>query len=350
MQKTLFFILAIGLAIYVIPQNSIAQDIQDWHLWGLPEGAKARFGRGTITGGFASSHDGKRLAVPCSIGIWIYDTETDKALNLLIGHSSDVLSERRVQDTKELWILTEHTGGVLSVAFSPDDTLLASTNYDKTVSVWDARTGTELWTMQGHKDKPTDVAFSPDGKMLASASEDNTIRVWDAQTGKHLHTFEGHTGSVTSVAFSPDGSLLASGGEDKTVQLWDVQTGQSLHTFIAHRDKVLDIAFSPDGKLLASGSEDNTVRLWDVETRESFRTLTDPYENDVLSVALSADGKRLAAGDVEGSVYVLDAVSGITQQRFTGHEGEVKIVAFASDGKVVVSLSDKGVILLWDVK
>ena len=32
MQKTLFFILAIGLAIYVIPQNIIAQDIQDWHL------------------------------------------------------------------------------------------------------------------------------------------------------------------------------------------------------------------------------------------------------------------------------------------------------------------------------
>ena len=188
MQKTLVLILAIGLTISVIPQNSIAQDPQDLHLWGLPEGAKARFGRSKITGDIASSSDGKRLAVPCSIGIWIYDTETDKPLNLLTRYTSGVSSERRVQDRKFLWILTEHIDGVLSVAFSPDDTLLASTNYDKTVRVWDVRTGTEFWAMQAHKDKPTDVAFSPDGRLLASASNDKTICLWEVSTGTHLHT------------------------------------------------------------------------------------------------------------------------------------------------------------------
>ena len=214
MQKTLFFILAIGLAICAISLNTIAQNTQDWNLRGLPEGVKARFGKGMITGNFASSHDGKRLAVPCSVGIWIYDTETDKPLNLLTRDTSGVSSERRVQDRKYLLILTEDIDGVLSVAFSPDDTLLASTNYDKTVRVWDVRTGTELWTMQGHKDKPTDVAFSPDGKLLASASEDETIRLWEVSTGTHLRTLEGHIGGVTSVAFNPDGKLLASAVEE----------------------------------------------------------------------------------------------------------------------------------------
>ena len=99
-------------------------------------------------------------------------------------------------------IPTEDTDGVLSVAFSLDDTLLASTNHDKTVRVWDVRTGTELWTMQGHKDKPTDVAFSPDGKLLASASEDETIRLWEVSTGTHLRTLEGHIGGVTSASVS----------------------------------------------------------------------------------------------------------------------------------------------------
>ena len=181
MQKTLVLTLAIGFAICVIPQNTIAQNTQDWHLWGLPEGVQARFGKGMITGGFASSNDGKRLAVACSIGIWVYDTETDKLLNLLTGH----------------------TDWVINVAFSPDDTVLASASNDSTVRVWDARTGTELWTLQGHEGSTTDVAFSPDGKMLTSASEDNTIRLWDVQGGTHLRTLTGHTEPITSVAFQP---------------------------------------------------------------------------------------------------------------------------------------------------
>ena len=263
MQKTLILILVIGFAICVVPQNTSAQDTQDWHLWGLPEGTKARFGSGTITGGFASSHDGKRLAVPCSIGIWIYDTETDKPLNLLTPYTSEVSSERTVQDRKFLWIFTEDIGGVLSVAFSLDDTLLASANYDKTVRVWDARIGAELWTMQGHKDKLTDVAFSPDGKTIASASDDETIRLWEVSTGTHLRRLEGHIDGVTSVTFNPNGKTLASGSNDKTVRLWDVETGKTLHTFIRHEYKVYDIAFSLDGKILASSSWDGIVLLWE---------------------------------------------------------------------------------------
>ena len=63
MQKTLVLILAIGLTISVIPQNSIAQDPQDLHLRYLPKGVKARHGKGSLTGKIASSADGKRLAL-----------------------------------------------------------------------------------------------------------------------------------------------------------------------------------------------------------------------------------------------------------------------------------------------
>ena len=199
MQKTLFLILAIGFAVRVVPQDTFAQDTQDWQFRYLPEGAKARFGRGMITGNFANSNDGTRLAVTCAIGIWIYDTETNKPLNLITGY----------------------THWVTNVAFSPDDTLLASASRDSTVCVRDARTGTELWTMQAHKDKITDIAFSPNGKTLASASEDEPVRLWDARTGKQLRTLEGHIGSV-AVAFSPNGKTLASGSWDGTVLLWDI--------------------------------------------------------------------------------------------------------------------------------
>ena len=40
--------------------------------------------------------------------------------------------------------LTGHTGAVLSVAFSPDSKMLASSSADKTIKLWDTATGEAL--------------------------------------------------------------------------------------------------------------------------------------------------------------------------------------------------------------
>src|SRR5262249_25463262 len=111
---------------------------------------------------------------------------------------------------------------------------------------------------------PRQVAFSPDGNTLASASEDKTIRLWDVKTGKKKKTLNGHTNAVygvSYVAFSPDGRMLASGGDDKTIRLWDVKTGKELDV-LKGAGTVTSLSFSPDGKTLASGSTDGAVRLW----------------------------------------------------------------------------------------
>ena len=82
---------------------------------GLPEGAKARFGKDRITGNITYSPDGTRLAMASGIEIWMYNAHTGEELALLAGH----------------------VGWVLSVSFSPDGAALASGSGDGTVRLWE---------------------------------------------------------------------------------------------------------------------------------------------------------------------------------------------------------------------
>ena len=217
MRNRLFLILLIWFAIFTFVPNIFAQDYTQFS---LPEGAKARLGKGGI-GEIAYSPDGTRLAVASGIGIWIYDAETDKELDLLTGH----------------------TFGVWSVAFSSNGNLLASGSEDNTICLWDAHTGRLLHTLTGHARTIRSVAFSPDGNTLVSGSEDDTIRLWDAHTGRHIRTLTEHTDGVESVAFSPDGQILASGSRDNTICLWDVHTGRHIRTLIGrHRNTVYSVS------------------------------------------------------------------------------------------------------------
>ncbi|KAH8662682.1 WD40-repeat-containing domain protein, partial [Ilyonectria robusta] len=79
--------------------------------------------------------------------------------------------------------LKGHTGWVLSVAFSPDSTLVASASRDETIRLWRVNDGTCMQELKGHTDWVWSVAFSPDSTLVASASRDQTIRLWRVDDG-----------------------------------------------------------------------------------------------------------------------------------------------------------------------
>ena len=162
--------------------NTFAEDSPQWH---LPDGAKARLGKGSITGNIAYSPDGTRLAVASGIGIWLYDTTTHQETALLTGHTREVLS----------------------VAFSPDGNTIAGGTW-RIVRVWDATTGAHKHTLTGHGSAVKGLAFSPDGNTIAAGSF-GKVRLWDATTGAHKRTLTGHTDWVNSVAFSATGHTRA---------------------------------------------------------------------------------------------------------------------------------------------
>ena len=225
--------------------------------------------------------------------------------------SVDIIKIWDIERRKELFPITVNSRHIVnSVAYSPDGRYLASGSADKTIKIWDTKTGTELSTLTGHSEAVNSVAYSPDGRYLASASSDETIKIWDVKNNKELNTFiYNYSKTITGVgyliriAYSPNGRYLASGYLNGTIQLWDVKTGNKVHTLTGHSGSVIPLAYSPDGRYLASGSSDGTIKIWEVATGKELRTLTG-HSDTVWSVVYSPDGRYLASGSGDKNIKI----------------------------------------------
>ncbi|MDE0297185.1 MAG: cohesin domain-containing protein [Candidatus Poribacteria bacterium] len=292
----------------------------------LPEGATQRIGKGAIWE-IAYSPDGKYLAVASSIGTWLYNSRTGSELALLTGHSY----------------------GATSIAFSPDGQTLATGGDwpDRTIRLWDTATGVHKRTLDVIAFDGRSLAFSPDGKTLAGATYDRKVRLWNAATGTPILTLEGHTSSISSAAFSPDGRTLASGSQDDSVRLWDIATQKEKLNIAAHGNNVTSVAFSPDGRMLVSSSYDGTVRLWDAATGDLQRLLG--RQTGVIDcVAFSPDGRTLASGGEDGAVRVWDVMTGALERTIDGHSSWVKSLDFSPDGRTLASGGWDSTIRFWN--
>ena len=319
---SMLMLLALGTLVFL--SNIYAQDHTEWS---LPDGAKARLGKGELTGAIAYSLDGDLLAVASSIGIWIYDADTGATLDLLTAPAP-----------------------VSTVVFSPDGNTIASGSWDDDiVRLWDVGTGQLIVNLTGHTYGTYSVAFSPDGAMLTSGGGDLAVRLWDVATGQLKTTFIGHSGHINNVTFSPDGSIVA-GGTDDEVWLWNVTTGQSV-AILEHKDGVRNVAFSPDGATLASTSwsNDSTVKLWDTATWQP-RIILEGHYSLAFSIAFSPDGKRLATGGSwrDSAVRVWDVDTGQLIVTLGGHADYINSVAFSPDGTTLASVSWDNTVWLRD--
>jgi len=166
-------------------------------------------------------------------------------------------NEQKIEALKRYDNVLKNIGEELMVSGSDDFQLI----------LWNPSTEKKpLAHMTGHQQLVNDVKFSPDARLIASASFDKSVRLWNGKTGKFLARLLGHVQEVYQLAWSADSRILVSGSADSTLKLWGSNKDKGCWALKGdlpgHGDEVYTVDWSPDGQRVVSGGKDKVLRIW----------------------------------------------------------------------------------------
>lgn len=315
----------------------------------------------------------------------------DPALQALDGIPAAALVNDDHEDFPE-WI-TEAAPKVTVVAISADGGKVAAGTRSGLVVVWDTASGEVVSTLVGHRGDINGAAFSRDGRLLATAGDDGSARVWDVTTREEVHGFANH-GLAWRVFFAADGEHLvvidsdqaawhrmASRTRTRAVELGDASAyaidlnsagrllargreqillsdGDRLRP-VAERADLRHVMWLDDRRFVtdswASEGRQETL-LWELET-EGGTKVKAPVQiarsvNSIQMALASAGTAAFAvrAGFYESAIIIEPVGRDPDQRTMSGtHSGSIQQLALSDDGSTLVSASDHGTVVVWDV-
>ncbi len=198
--------------------------------------------------GFAVTHlpvrftpDGKRLiyrAGSSLIGDW--DVAAGRSAGEFVGHPRDILC----------------------FAFHPARRLMASTDNGGNVKVWDLDSRALVKDLR-HGTLTTSVSFSPDGDWLATSDWDGTMRVWDARDlAREPRVKTDSKVRLNWLAFSPDRRHIVTGDELGVLRVYRLPQVALAREIQASASPVEQIEFSRNGAAMVVARQDGTVTVW----------------------------------------------------------------------------------------
>jgi WD40 repeat protein len=221
-------------------------------IWRLPSGevvSSWKTGEGVTS--LACSFDGKWVAFGKRDGsVEIADAAGKPVRTLAVAHE-------RIND----------------VEYAPDGSLLAVSVSGRPAQLWNPATGLLVAKLETDFSGSTGMAFSPDNSLFATSDGDTTVRIYD-RTGKLKAKYAGLLLEPFAISFLPDGKQVLVGGADCTLTFLDATNGSIVRELPKQSDPIFYTAALPGGYSVLSLHIDAatlgkyTVVLWNLGTNE----------------------------------------------------------------------------------
>ncbi|XP_063977716.1 E3 ubiquitin-protein ligase COP1-like isoform X1 [Diachasmimorpha longicaudata] len=193
--------------------------------------------------------------------------------------------------------------------------MLASSDYEGTVTVWDAATGQRTKAFQEHEKRCWSVDFNDvDTRLIASGSDDARVKLWSLNIDHSVASLEAKA-NVCCVKFNPRSSChLAFGSADHCVHYYDLRNmKEALCIFKGHRKAVSYVKFINKEEIV-SASTDSQLKVWNINNPHCLRSFVG-HVNEKNFVGLATDGDYVACGSENNALYVY--YKGLTKQLFS---------------------------------
>jgi len=134
---------------------------------------------------------------------------------------------------------------------------------DGPIKVWDIGGSTPLALMdlEGHNSHIWWIDASDTSNVALSGSWDRSVRLWDLRTGQCARVMEGHADCVRSVNMDSVCKTAVSGSDDTTVKLWDLGSGQCIETY-DHGQSIYDVMMHESGSSFLASGFDGKFKAW----------------------------------------------------------------------------------------
>jgi E3 ubiquitin-protein ligase RFWD2 len=192
--------------------------------------------------------------------------------------------------------------------------VLASSDYEGIVTIWDVSTRSRTKTFEEHDKRCWCVDFNEvDTRLLASGSDDARVKLWSLNVEHSVATIEARA-NVCCVKFNPKSSChLAFGSADHCVHYYDLRNiKEPLCVFKGHKKAVSYVKFLNTHEIVSAGT-DGQLKLWNINTPHCLRSFTG-HINEKNFAGLATNNDYLACGSEDNSLCVY--YKGLSKQLF----------------------------------
>ncbi|KAJ4857423.1 hypothetical protein T069G_08320 [Trichoderma breve] len=236
---------------------------------------------------------------------WINDLALAQHNTALVSASSDltvkVWRPHSQEDSTRAQKIGEHDDYIKCVATPPSDmnaNWVASAGLDRKICLWDLNGGGKTLEVNVKGEETTEkgsvYALAVGRNLIASGGPEKTVKLYDPRTGSKVSNLVGHIDNIRAILIDDVGDTILSASADKTIKMWSVKGGRCMYTFTMHDESIWSL-YSDDPRLGIFYSSDRSGLVAKTDVRGSLEDMDDGMS---LAVAQEHFGvsKVVAAG------------------------------------------------------